>query len=106
MIQRRSGIDQITLSETKPIDPDNPCGDVITGKTGGLIKSPKIETKYETSWICHWDITVRPKYKILLQPVIMKVEGDIEDGSQSELTFTAPLIRRVDSLVFQIAERR
>ncbi|KFD70157.1 hypothetical protein M514_09537 [Trichuris suis] len=67
----------------KDIGQKNRCSEKITGSISGTISSPNFPIRYVKNLICDWEIRVRSGYRILLQPVVLNVEGMMSDDGRS-----------------------
>ncbi|KRZ71535.1 Cubilin [Trichinella papuae] len=60
------------------------CAARIVGSISGTIVTPNFPQRYVKDMVCHWEIRVRIGYRILLQPVVLNVEGMMGDDGKSK----------------------
>uniref|UniRef100_A0A915KGK1 CUB domain-containing protein n=1 Tax=Romanomermis culicivorax TaxID=13658 RepID=A0A915KGK1_ROMCU len=78
-----------TLDEPKGTVTEHPvCADLRSGATAGSILSPNFGSKYDAGLDRLWIIKARKGYRVLLEPVVLKVEGKMKpDGTYDIFTF-------------------
>uniref|UniRef100_A0A5S6Q849 CUB domain-containing protein n=1 Tax=Trichuris muris TaxID=70415 RepID=A0A5S6Q849_TRIMR len=61
----------------------NQCSQKIVSSISGTISSPNFPIRYVKNLICDWEIRVRRGYRILVQPIVLNVEGVMGDDGLS-----------------------
>ncbi|KRY70508.1 Cubilin [Trichinella pseudospiralis] len=73
------------------------CAARIVGSISGTIVTPNFPQRYVKDMVCHWEIRVRIGYRILLQPVVLNVEGMMGDDGKSSNCRSAVIRIKNDS---------
>ncbi|XP_003374151.1 putative CUB domain protein [Trichinella spiralis] len=81
------------------------CAARIVGSISGTIVTPNFPQRYVKDMVCHWEIRVRIGYRILLQPVVLNVEGMMSDDGKSNEKCNGPDLFRCNFSKYCISSK-